>query len=186
MTTEEMRSVWNRTPEMIGNFGTRNSGFNDGRQNRKTSLDRLKRNYRVFGIIALVMIFVSFNFFRMPDMNEKFRVTITIIMMAYFAVCSVMDYWLYSKVSEIDVFRMTVREIAAIACLCRRRHRQFVLVIIPIAIVVVYFLLFVSIDSASLRIGGITGGIIGGAIGIRKYIEIMGDYRVLSKREEDE
>jgi len=79
---------------------------------------------------------------------------------------------------------MRVGEVAAIARLCRRRHHQFMLALIPYAAFILgMFIYFPLKNGDNVWIGAVVGGILGGAIGLRKYLEMMRDYRRISEEE---
>lgn len=186
MTPDDMKKTWRNS---AGRILTSDTGMMDmpsdaGIFSKQTSLQRLSRNYVRFSRSAIIMCFFSLGFMRFDIFPAEGRLLLTISLCLYFAVCSIMDYWLYIKTSSIDVFSMKVGEVATIARLCRRRHHQFMLALIPYAAYILgLFICFPLKHGDSVWIGAVAGGIVGGAIGIRKYLEMMRDYRRLSEEE---
>jgi len=186
MTPEEMKSAWNYTRLA----SSRSDDMQDLRSyenfcRRQTSLDHLRKNYKQFVSLALGMLAFDLLFIWIDLIPNNWRLPMIVILDLYFGTCAVMDYWLYTKTGEIDVFRMTVREISVLAHKCRRRHHQFMLILVPFAIAIVY-LLCVVFSNDSFQWGAVVGGIIGGTIGLMKYIRMMRDYRSISAENPDD
>lgn len=186
MTPEDMKKAWRNSAGKI-----RLSGCGDVDRmsdlsvfGKQTSLQRLSRNYIRFSRVSLFMCFFSLVFIHFDIFPPEVRVLLTFLLCIYFATASVMDYWLYIKTSSIDVFTMRVGEVAAIARRCRRRHHQFMLVLLPFAMVIFgMFIYFPFKEGDSVWVGAVVGGAFGGAIGLRKYLQMMRDYRRLSEED---
>ena len=187
MTTEEMRNAWRETSrrlDRIEEITTRRYSF----AKKQTSLDRLRKNYKIFAIIGLNMTFVSFLFLKIPGLllSESIRILGTCLTVAYFAAAAIMDLYLYSKVGEIDVLTMSVREVRRRAVYCRKRHHLFMAILLPWALCVLGVFGIGFRRDIEMVIGGITGGIIGGCIGTMKYREMMRDYKNLMKEDKED
>lgn len=184
MTPEEMKTVWKSTQsrEITGNDKLKcQIGSLIG---KKTSLDHLRATYRRYMTISIGMLAANLIFLYSDIVDAAWRVTLVVVLDIYFVICAVMDSWLYVKTGEIDVFNMSVKEIATIAVRCRRRHHQFMLALIPLALALAYFLIFICADEISVRTGAVVGGLVGGLIGFSTYRKIMKDYRALSETDD--
>lgn len=175
MTPEEMKSTWESL-----SFGNSPSMNDPEISRRLTSLDRLAKRYQRFSRIGLVMVIVSFSWVGNMAILAHYRLAVSIVFMAFFGVCSVFDHWLYGKIKEIDCYRMTVREVAMRAMMCRKRHLQFVMAGVPCAIAVVGFMVYAAGGDAYFLAGIVCGAIIGLCIGIRELMRFMADYRDLT------
>lgn len=188
MTLEDMKKAWRNSagkirPSGCGDYDRMSQTSMFGRQ---TSLQRLSRNYIRFSRLSLFMCFFSFVFIHNEAFPQDGRVLLTILLCVYFATASVMDYWLYLKTSSIDVLTMRVKEVAAIARRCRRRHHLFMLVLLPFALVIFGIIVyFPSRQGNAIWLGAVAGGVAGVALGLRKYLQMMGDYRRLSEEESE-
>lgn len=150
---------------------------------RRTALQNLARRYRRFSNLSLVAIlWVPVMLLQniMPD-NTVLRGCFAVAMTTYFAVCSVMDRWLYHGVSRIDCVTMSTAEVVRLAMFYRKRHLQFILVLIPLALGIVSFLCFIFKNDPYLWAGLAVGGVTGVAIGYRQFLLFMDDYRALKE-----
>ncbi len=186
MTPEDMKKAWRNSAGKIRLTGSDNIDRMSGLSvfSKQTSLQRLSRNYMRFSRLSLFMCFFSLVFIHFDIFPPVGRVLLTVLLCIYFAMASVMDYWLYVKTSSIDVFTMRVGEVAAIARRCRRRHHQFMLALLPFAMVIFGIIVYFPFkEGDSVWVGAVVGGVCGGAIGLRKYMQMMRDYRRLSEEE---
>ncbi len=184
MTQEEIMQTWETaarrfyspTPsEMIAMY----------RNNKNTALKKLISKYKWFSIFGLIMAIVSTQWFIILKNCEVadtgLALLLTIVFIVYFGVCSIMDYWLYKGVSAINCYTMSVSEVADKALYYRKRHNQFVAILIPCAFVVLGVLAYVLRADESAIIGMVCGFIVGAILGIRQYIEFMAQYKRISK-----
>ena len=63
------------------------------------------------------------------------RVGIVLLGMLYCVIASVMDRWLYKGISRIDVATMPVSEVCRLAFYYRKKHFQFMAILIPLAVI---------------------------------------------------
>ncbi len=148
----------------------------DGR--RRSSLQSLARRYRWFSNMALFMILWPIITWANPSIVIPHKTVILIVMCVYFAVCSIMDHWLYCGIKSIDCATMTVSEVARLARLYRRRHLQFIGLLLPIAIGVIGVIIYFSTNIYT-TVGVIMGAILGIVIGLRQLMAFLADYRQL-------
>lgn len=184
MSPDDLRNAWRKSAERIQSPCPlmKTCCDIDALMSRQTSQQRLVRNYRRFSIISCLMTFSSTLFYYSEIFPQSGRIVVTLLLIFYFGICCGMDYWLYKKTSSINIYDMSVEAVATIANLCRRRHQQFMLVLIPYAAVLLGVFIYFPLKEGEdgLWYGAVAGGIVGGCIGFRKYLEIMRDYRHLS------
>lgn len=72
---------------------------------------------------------------------------------------------------------MAVGEVSRLATFYRKRHLQFMIILIPIAIALLGSFIYVMVDNIYFIYGVICGAVIGLAIGIFQFMEFMADYR---------
>lgn len=182
MSPEEIKKTWEEasrrfyrpTPEEFENMY---------REKKETALDRLATKYRRFSTMSLVMTFVSSLWLFSPSFMEtsehKFMLSITL--MAYFAICSSIDYWLYRGVSSINCFEMSVSEVIDKAMYYRKKHLQSIMFLIPLA-VVVFGVMVYSFNADIYIIYGMAAGLIVGLLlGYRHFREFMDEYRTIKE-----
>lgn len=176
MTPEEMKEAWQSARIKERDNYTDISLL----LRRQTSLERLRRRYRRFVGIACAMLAFDILFLKMEIIPDNWRIPLVILLDFYFIVCGCMDFWLYTQTGKIDVFTMSVREIASIAIMSRKRHHQFMFALIPFAICILIVFAFILADDRSAQIGAIAGGLIGGGAGFVVYRRMMRDYKIIA------
>lgn len=144
---------------------------------KKTALQNLARRYRIFSNISLSMIFCSVAMTNSPLVDTETRIWLTIAFALYFLTASVMDRWLYRGISSIDCATMSVNSVVGKALFYRKRHFQFMAVLLPTALCLVGILAWVLTDDVYMLLSIAAGFIVGLAIGIRQLIDFMSDYR---------
>lgn len=148
---------------------------------RTTSLDLLKRNYLRFAILSLICIPGGFCFYRLIEQGEILvSPAVIILFVAAMAFSACVDFYLYSRLKEVDLLSMPVSEVADRAWKCRRTHLLAQLVLLPM---VLAFIITVAVASTTdyLRWGLLCGALIGLVIGFGKWLEIMRSYRIFCK-----
>lgn len=145
---------------------------------RRTALQNLARRYRRFFIISLLCIcWVPFLAFNDIFADSKWRLLWAVVAGVYFLTASIMDYWLYKGISDIDCATMTVTDVTQKAFFYKKRHLQFMMVLIPMAVLIVGGLIYMNSNDDSIVIGAVFGIILGLAIGTKQFIDFMSDYR---------
>ncbi len=152
----------------------------------ETDNEKIEQLHYFISISCVAVAFIVFcpmwiRLINQPTLN----ITLTAIMVLYFTTASIMDYWLYRRVSEIDIFTMKVKTVTEIAKTCKKRHHQFMMILIPLCILTLGLMAYCVIDEPYVLIGMITGGAIGLAIGCQKYFDFMKDYHTLSDNDND-
>lgn len=147
---------------------------------RISALERLSQKYRRFSIVALLLIIISFTG-KFTIEKSSLDIWISIIMACYCATCSVMDYWLYRGITRIDFATMSVHEVITKSLFYRKRHLQFMAVLIPWAIVIVSLIFYANFSEIYMLMGLTAGLIIGLAIGLRNLFDFLDDYKTLTQ-----
>lgn len=179
MTQEELQLAWADLSERVARLERLNGVDPQPDPNRLTSLDRLRLRYRRFAIIAALFAPVSLCYTLADIFPPQWRLWLGLYMALYFVTASVMDGWLCRRIGEIDVCRMPVAEIYRRTRLCRRRHHQFMAVLIPLAVVFVGLMTYAFAPEPYVIAGIIVGALTGAAIGLREYLRFMADYKNL-------
>ena len=171
MTTEELQKTWQES----GRIG---SPYNPQMNSRReTALEKLMREYKRFSWIALAMTFVSIGLYNLSWLEMPWKVVIPLLFISFFATSSTMDHWLANGIRSIDCSRMSVREVIDRSLFYRRRHHQFMMILIPYAAVVLGCFGWASRAEIYLLAGMGAGFLVGLAIGICKYLDFMANYR---------
>lgn len=190
MTDEEMKAAWAETCRRLDRL-ERELGLRDANKDnrtgfrseevmkKKTALDRLTAKYRTFSTVSLIMIVVMACYACAGILPGEARYSIPLLFGLYFLMASVMDFWLYRGVSSIDVSTMTSETVAAKAYLYRKRHLQFVAVLLPIAFMLVGYFAYIMYEETYMMAAIVFGFIIGVAIGLIQFISFMSAYKAL-------
>lgn len=177
---EQMRKAWLEMGKSLGMQTLPNSEPIDFNK-KKTALDRLRDRYNVFWIISLVMTFVGFMIFsRGIFIVSHLNFWLGIAYAAYFLTVSCMDFWFWRGICTIDPLRMNVSEISEKSMFYRKRHLQFMAILIPMAIALLCFTGYVFSSEIYFLNGMIAGAVIGAIIGTIQFRRFMAGYRDLS------
>ncbi|MDE6078041.1 MAG: hypothetical protein K2G29_09940 [Muribaculaceae bacterium] len=177
MTQEEIKETWNEAARRLYR-PTQDEFEVRYRRNKETALERLALKYKRFSRFALVMM-VMCSLYLIP--NQLFpsglRIWVALGFALYLGTCSCMDYWLYKGVSSIDCYTMTVSEVVSKAMYYRRKHLQFIAILLPWIFCMIWMLIYATGFDRYFMYGILTGAFVGGAIGYRKYLEFMAEYK---------
>lgn len=166
---DDLKKQWNDTrfrapdPESIDNAVL-------GR--KKTALQSLEKRYRQFSVLSFVAISFCFPFSQV--MPESHRMLLAVLMAVYFFTAAMMDLWLSYGISKIDCSTMQVSEVAKKVMFYRKRHFQFMFVLIPMALGLIVFMMWGNMDIIG---GAVVGVLLGIGLGIRAFLEFMKNYR---------
>lgn len=180
----DIREAWAQLEKRVACL--ENAGSNtlslENLSRRKTALQRLSLRYFRFsrmslGFIVLPVLYIF------DKAIEPFglRLSLSVFMILFFATASVMDYILYRKINEIRVDSMSVTEVVKASMQCRKYHHRCIMVLMPIALVFVGTMAWIFADNIYILAGIATGFIFGLAIGFRKYLDFMYDYRIIKQ-----
>lgn len=175
---EKMREAWRSMGECLGMQPGGDS--NPGNLNKKkTSLDQLCNRYRVFYRISLVMILVSSLVFTRIGNDWSFYLALSYAV--YFLTVFCMDNWLYNGIRAIDPVEMSISDVVSKALYYRKRHLQFMVVLIPMAICLIGFTVYVFSPDRYFINGMVAGAIVGVCIGIVQFRRFMSEYKKLTE-----
>lgn len=181
MTQEEIRKTWQEaatrfyqpSPDELETIY---------RRKKETALEKLAKKYKRFSILGATMVIVSACYL-LPNsiIPHHMKIRVALAFMIYFAICGVMDGWLYKGITSINCLTMTVKEVAEKAMHYRKIHLIFIAITFPLAVGVVGSLLYAAGFDIYLTMGVVSGAVIGLIIGYRNYLEFMAEYRKLSE-----
>lgn len=149
---------------------------------RKSALQRLASRYRMFSIIAGICTVTIPWLLSRPEMipESSLKIWMLTIFALYFLTCSAMDLWLYHGITGIDVAILPVTEVIERALFYKKRHLQFVLILLPWAFLIVGCLIYSAGVDAAIY-GMIIGGAAGLIVGINQLRRFMADYRDITR-----
>ncbi len=163
-------------------FSTENPLTPTGTMQRNTALHSLARRYRHFSRLALILA-VTFPFLLTHLLHNQSSAPmhLTIVTIAtgslYLLTASIMDRWLYNGISNIDLSQLTVACACERALYYRKKHLQFILVLVPFAAVFIALLAYLLSSNTYALWGMLCGGIAGLCIGAYKLHQFMSEYR---------
>lgn len=152
---------------------------------RKTALQNLAERYKRFSIMGIVLIMLSTSYIFNPNIfpgNMSWRIGIGIAFAIYALTASVMDRWLYNGIRSIDVVTMPVKEVIGKALFYKKRHLQFIAVLLPFVLAIIGVFAWKG-DNLYFRLGILVGFIAGTAIGIFQLMNFLADYRAITSEE---
>lgn len=150
---------------------------------KKTTLERLRGRYGRFCIVGVIMMVNTLMIFSNSHIfyDADCRLELGVAYSVYFLVAFCMDLWLWHGIGEINPITMSVSEVARRALLYRRRHIQFMAILIPYAVVMIAFTGYAMSHDKYFLVGVVAGAIIGLAIGTVIFLKTMADYKRLSE-----
>lgn len=150
---------------------------------KKSALQSLAQRYLTFSRFAIIALFFSVPAI-FQVMSQVFPlkecIWLAIGFAVIFIVSSAMDRWLYNRIKELDLTAMTVTEIARKAALYRKRHLQFVAILLPMTIALCGAMAAMS-GNVYMTAGMVAGGVTGMAIGVGQLIKFLKDYGSLTE-----
>ncbi len=160
----------------------RTSSNHDSDNRRKTALATLAAHYQNFSTISFVMALCLplclWNVMKLDDgSNIRFKFGLVLFGMLYFLTASMMDRWLYKGISRIDVAIMSVSEVCNLAFYYRKKHLQFIGILLPMAIGFIGTMIWMLSGNIGFIYGAAAGAAIGGALGVRQLMVFMKEYR---------
>lgn len=181
---DEIKRTWQNMNERISRLEAENRKQNMEmiRSRSRTSRDRLLSYYKRFMAMGVLGIIIFILFFTRSEILEpRYTFPVVTYFVVYFCICILMDLWLYRRMSGINLYRDTLAEVARKTLYARRWHQKFVIILVPLALLGVFLLIFCMIDNQELLYGLILGAIVGSFIGIWKYRRMMRDYREIEE-----
>lgn len=182
---DELKKAWLAMGEILGMQSTQNDNP-ENLNNKKTALDNLRDRYRSFWTMSLIMTFISLILFpilftKVVIFDKPVGVYLGTAYAIYFLIAFIMDHWLWTCIGKIDPLHMSISQVAEKSMSYRKRHLQFMFILIPIAIALFGFTGYVFSSDIFFLSGmgvGVICGLILGSIQLRRF---MNDYRKLSE-----
>ena len=172
---ESLREDWNATKRVAGG-SLETAELRLVRQT--TSLTKLADRYKRFMVFSILWSVITPVI--MYRLSVEFGITPTWLVPALFTfimVCgAATDYYLYARISRIDVLTMGVAEVAAESLKCRKLHVQYVCVMLPFALGVVGLTVYLMRGDQWIVNGMLIGGAVGLVIGVAYLYRFMRDY----------
>lgn len=182
MTPDEMRTTWRELLERMDALESemRLSGVSPCDPRMTTSIDNLKKRYRMFITIEMLMLPLTIMWTRSDIIaDERFRLPLMLAFCLFYIIAAAMDLVLYRGVASIDVYTMPVSDVCAKARHYRKMHLMMMSALIPLAIGLL-ILLCCAFGSESLMLWSVLCGAVAGlAIGLVQLHRFMTDYRRL-------
>lgn len=152
--------------------------------NKRTTLDRLRRRYMSFMILSISAGIIEFPIILhlgslgfLPD-NLKWPVAISFMIMMLIE--AGMDFWFWKGTGRICPLTMTVSELSSMALYYKKCHIKSIMVCAPMALGwIVFFIYAASLANFFPIFGIITGAAIGLFFGIRALKRFMAEYKSL-------
>lgn len=150
---------------------------------RRTALENLARRYRRFSILGAVSAPLSLMWLRMPSdfafyfNGYNMNPWITVFLILYFTVCSLIDYRFYIMISGIDPVSMPVAEVLRKTIRCRKLHLYSIMYVAPVALFFISGIIYLGHGDSYFVAGVLCGAILGLAIGLRQLMLFLNDYR---------
>ncbi len=181
MTVEELEKAWlnlsDRIDRIEKNEIDRERLFG---MKRKTALDSLASRYRRFSTVAFVMILPGMMSLLNPLSRSDIKWWVAGYCILYMVVAGCMDGWLYKGVSAIDVTSMPVLEVGRLCRFYRRRHHQFMLLLIPLACIFIGLICYAFRFDPYFIAGAVAGCVAGIIIGTVQYLKFVSDYKTVT------
>ena len=160
--------------------------INGGNGNRRmTALQQMIERYNRFSRVAFLMVLFSpAYFFLLLRNNTTASLGQTMAMAAfliiYFLLAGAMDRWLAHGLSAINLAEMSVAEVCRRAFFYRKRHFQFMAVLIPMCLILLGWLVWLFSGNDFFLYGLATGAVIGAAVGVTALRRFLREYRDLT------
>lgn len=162
-----------------------NNGNGDITPGRKTALQRLIERYKRFSRMALILAGCTPLYLWNPLRNEVNvpewqLISAMAFMMVYGLTASGMDCWMARGLSSINIAEMPVAEVCRRAFFYRKRHFQFMAVLIPMCLILLGWLGWLVSDNQYMFYGMVSGAVLGGAVAFRILHGFLKEYRELT------
>lgn len=167
------------------NWESSNAALERGSQSRKnidprqkTTLQRLASRYRRMAIVSAVSLcWVMPLYFRLSEENPDTPLFYPLVMVAFFLITAGMDYWLCRGIQSIDCATMSVETVLKKVYFYRKRHIQFIFILMPIALLIIYLMLAMFNFEKYALLGAACGFMVGLAFGLKILFDFMRDYK---------
>lgn len=172
MELDDIKKQWSEMNERINRID--NTLRLQSLEKKRTALDWIAHKYLMLAIIAPCVGILTTTM-----AIDLFGSWLTAGFVAFFLIAGGMDIYLYRMVKRINPLTMSVSEVSDMARRCRRRHHQFQLALIPLALALIGTLAFQNVNDQAALIGMAAGGAVGVMLGGVLYLRLMRRYRTL-------
>lgn len=155
---------------------------------RQTALQRLIERYKRFSRMALILAGCTplYLFVLLRNCNTVSvwqSASVAAFMMVYCLTASAMDNWLRKGLSSIRVADMPVAEVCRRAFYYRKRHFQFMAVLIPMCLILLGWLAWLLSENEYFLYGMAVGAVIGVLAGYTVLSKFLKEYKALMSEE---
>lgn len=167
----------------------RNVRFNNNTENntprRQTALQQLIERYKRFSRFALIMAgCMPLSFFNILRSNSDASLgqisAISVYIIVYCLIASIMDRWIARGLSTINLAEMPAVEVFRRALFYRKRHFQFMAVLMPMCLILLGWIVWLFSDDEYFLYGVATGAAIGVVIGVIILSRFLREYKELT------
>lgn len=179
---ENMIEMWNKLDEKINRIAEENKRLAKEikKSKYKSSQDKLVSRYRRFIILELIWLVLFPGIICLnPLVMPEYKLATVIYFALFFALEAIMDYYLMTKVQNIDIFNSSVREISDRARQYRKIHLICVAIGIPLGIGAVLLFILSMGANQDVIYGMIGGAVVGLLIGAYQLIQFLSSYKNL-------
>lgn len=182
---EELKECWSGARFRSEANGKNGSNMTPD-SNRSTALETLASHYRRFStiglILALCMPICTWEAMRdIEGVHMGFKLALVTYGAIYCLIASVMDRWLCRGIEGIDVAEMPVSKVCRLTFYYRKKHYQFVGILIPLALLFLAGFSWVLSGDMWYIYGMAAGAVVGILIGTRQFSLFMSEYRDILK-----
>lgn len=169
MESEKISADWKKMRDVLGN----DVNLDVKMLNCATRLDKLASRYKKFYILGFIWsvivmcCYASLGWF-------------CFLFSAFMLLSAFIDVYMYKQVRSIDVLSMPVADVIAKSMLLRRRHLQFVCVLLPLAFALIGMFVWFYCENVYILYGIIAGVVLGLPIGLYHLREFMRDYKEMA------
>ena len=111
------------------------------------------------------------------DMSSVSVTLFLVYTFIYFITASLIDRWFVKGISKINLAEMTVSEVCRKAYYYRKKHLQSVMLLLPMAIILVGWMVILLSYSKYFIYGVFSGIVIGAIVGIVNFRKFMCEYK---------
>lgn len=185
---DQIKEMWNNINSRLDRLErqTVDIGRRVTSEKAHTAKYDLSQQYKRFMIIGFIagVLFPTWVLLSSSSLypDTPLRYLSAALFFIYFMTAAVMDAYLYNEVKSINLAYMPVDQVIVRARELKRKHHIFMIILLPIAIVTLGMFAYPLLNETAVLAGMIFGGAVGFAIGLKKYFQMMGDYREMMEQ----
>ncbi|MCH5240107.1 MAG: hypothetical protein J1F38_07780 [Muribaculaceae bacterium] len=181
-----MKAMWVELNERVSSLEEENRKLARKviNQNFKSTQEKLVRKYSIFIALSLIMVlymplFVCFS----PFLVEKYKLATIIYWVLFFLLEAGVDIYLRYRISNIDIYKSSISDIAKLAAQNWRIHKIGILIGVPLAFGAVILFGLLLDANIFLIYGMIVGGVIGFIVGLSQLKKFYENYKFLQSQD---